>query len=38
MRAEWAEIDQGVAREYRVQDLGGGDFSFSWPVIVLRGV
>ena len=35
MRAVWAEIDGGVAREYLVRDLGDGDFSFSWPVIVL---
>ncbi len=38
MRAVWAEIDERVAGEYRVKDLGGGEFSFSWPVIVLRAV
>ena len=36
MRVAWAEIDGVAAREYLVRDLGGGDFSFSWPVIVLR--
>ena len=36
MRAAWTEIDGGVAREHLVLDLGDGDFSFSWPVIVLR--
>ena len=36
MRAAWAEIDEEVARDYLVRGLGDGDFSFSWPVIVLR--
>ena len=36
IRAAWAEIDEEVAREYLVRDLDDGDFSFSWPVIVLR--
>ncbi len=38
MRAEWADVNEDIAREYSVRDLGDGDFSFSWPVIVLRGV
>jgi hypothetical protein len=37
IRAEWADIDEDIARGYSVRDLGDGDFSFSWPVIVLRG-
>jgi len=36
MRADWSEIDEGVARAYGIRELAGGDFSFSWPVIVLR--
>jgi SAM-dependent methyltransferase len=38
MRAEWAEADEGVAGEFLVRDPGDGDFSFSWPVIVLACV
>ena len=37
MRTEWSEIDVGVAREHDIRELGGGDFSFSSPVIVLSG-
>ena len=36
MRAEWADIDADIAREYSVQSLDDGEYSFSWPVIVLR--
>ena len=38
LRAEWAGVDAGIAGEYSVVALGDGDYSFSWPVIVLKGV
>jgi len=37
MRAEWADVDQSIAKEFAVVDPGDGDYSFSWPVIVLKG-
>ena len=37
MRAEWADVDESIASEFAVVDPGDGDYSFSWPVIVLKG-
>ena len=38
MRNEWRNIDEKISVEYSVKDRGNGDYSFSWPVIVLKGV
>jgi hypothetical protein len=38
MRIEWKNIDEKISAEYSVKDYGNGDYSFSWPVIVLKGV
>ena len=37
MRAEWVDIDPSIAKEFAVVGQGDGDYSFSWPVIVLKG-
>jgi ubiquinone/menaquinone biosynthesis C-methylase UbiE len=36
MRQEWSVLDDRIATEYSIRSLGAGDFSFSWPVIVLQ--
>ena len=38
MRNEWKNIDEKISAEYSVKDCGNGDYSFRWPVIVLKGV
>jgi len=38
MRNDWRNIDEKISVEYSVKDRGNGDYSFSWPVIVLKGV
>ena len=38
MRNDWRNIDEQISVEYSVKDHDNGDYSFSWPVIVLKGV
>ena len=36
LRRDWAATPDLPAAEFRVKPVGGGDFSFSWPVFVSR--